>query len=288
MTSKIILINGLLPYESGKTWFTISLYKTLMKSKVKSIMYKPVAAHNLWYSVKPLAHSIKLRLLLGNDAYAYYKETRVSPTILNPIAMASAPLDPEKYGHNIEKYMEDSTMFLPQLVMARVSNPAKDRTIHYIVRENVEKTISAARKVIDLLEKTLAPIETSLGEMSRFLTSREIDDLLQSTLTILQGEYDVVLLESFNDAIVPSMGLINSVDLMITIAPGKAFLYDKESSKRIIKYVQEEIKDPGSLIVSNVFVKFRPSHSFNIPLLTKPVPREEFKTISQFLTKWIQ
>jgi len=172
--------------------------------------------------------------------------------------------------------------------MARVSNPAKDRTIHYIVRENVEKTISATRKVIDLLEKTLAPIETSLGEMSRFLTSREIDDLLQSTLTILQGEYDVVLLESFNDAIVPSMGLINSVDLMITIAPGKAFLYDKESSKRIIKYVQEEIKDPGSLIVSNVFVKFRPSHSFNIPLLTKPVPREEFKTISQFLTKWIQ
>lgn len=282
---KTILVSGLLPFDSGKTWFTLSLFKTLTATGAKAVPYKPVAAHNIWYSAITVKHSVRLKLLVGNDAYAYFRETGESPALLNPVALAVAPLDPSNYGFNMEKYLEDSALFLPQLVMARISHYPYTQIEHYIIQENVEKTVTEARRVLELLKKKLQATARSLKEISEMLVSRRIDQIVASALNSLLEKYDVILLESFNDALLPSIGLIENVDQIIIVAPGKAFLYDTSTTKNILQHIAKNLDNPAYLVTSRLLPKFKPEKTIDTPILLKPREHSMLQPIVDFILK---
>jgi len=282
---KTILVSGLLPFDSGKTWFTLSLFKTLTATGAKAVPYKPVAAHNIWYSAMTVKHSVRLKLLVGNDAYAYFRETGESPALLNPVALAVAPLDPSNYGFNMEKYLEDSALFLPQLVMARISHYPYTQIEHYIIQENVEKTVTEARRVLELLKKKLQPTARSLKEVSEMLVSKRIDQIVASALNSLLEKYDVILLESFNDALLPSIGLIENVDQIIIVAPGKAFLYDTSTTKNILQHIAKNLDNPAYLVTSRLLPKFKPEKTIDTPILLKPREHSMLQPIVDFILK---
>ncbi|QOR94169.1 hypothetical protein IMZ38_05945 [Thermosphaera chiliense] len=282
---KTILVSGLLPFDSGKTWFTLSLFKTLTATGAKAVPYKPVAAHNIWYSAITVKHSVRLKMLVGNDAYAYFRETGESPALLNPVALAVAPLDPSNYGFNMEKYLEDSALFLPQLVMARIAHHPSGQIEHFIIQENVEKTVTEARRVLELLKKKLQATARSLKEISEMLVSRRIDQIVASALNSLLEKYDVILLESFNDALLPSMGLIENVDQIIIVAPGKAFLYDTSTTKNILQHLAKNLDNPAYLVTSRLLPKFKPEKTIDTPVLLKPREHSMLQPIVDFILK---
>lgn len=285
MRKKTVLVSGLLPYDSGKTWFTMSLFKTLIATGARAVPYKPVAAHNIWYSIATVKHSARLKILVGNDAYAYFKETGESPALLNPVALASAPLDPVNYGLDVEKYLEDSSLFLPQLVVARIAYHPSSQIEHFIIQENVEKTVPEAKRVVELLRKKLRPVKISLREISEMLQSSRIDQIVVSALSSLLEKYDVILLESFNDAVLPSMGLMENIDQIIVVAPGRAFLYDANTTKNILRYLTENLENPAYLVTSKLLPKFNPTNIANTPVMLKPGKHDKLRPIVDFILK---
>jgi len=285
LRKKTILVNGLLTYDSGKTWFTISLFKTLAKNGVKAVPYKPVAAHNFWFSARTIKYSIKMKKLVGNDAYMYFRKTTEPPELLNPIALAIAPLDPVNYVSNIEKYLDDASSFLPQLVLGRISHYTRGETIHFVIQENVERTVRDAQEVVKILKKKLGAVEKSLREVGELLVSQRIDDVTSQVLNTLLEKYDIVLLESFNDAVIPSIGLAEHVDLIITVAPGRAFIYDRTATKNILQYLIQRVVDPSHLVTPRFFSIFKPKEILNTPLMFKPGSHNMLKPVVDFILR---
>jgi predicted P-loop ATPase/GTPase len=130
---KTVMIAGLHVYDSGKTWFTLGLASHVRSLGLRVRVYKPVAGHSLWYSPRTFRKSLKIGLLGGNDVLIYYdNKLMVSPLLGNPIAIATAPLDPAIYGENIERYLADNDSVYTSVVISRITDCSAEVARHYL------------------------------------------------------------------------------------------------------------------------------------------------------------
>ena len=221
----VVLVAGLVPYDSGKTWFTLGAALAARERGLEVGVFKPVAAHNLWYSPKAVRKSLELKLLIGNDVLLYRERGLVEDIgISNPVAIATAPPDPSKYAR-VEDYMADFEDVGKIAVLSRVYNSSERVHAHHIYTENLVKMGACTRRLAERVGRALAAQPSSFASLVSYLSSSEAVLNLDRCLQKLEEGSEVVFVESFNDAIAPYGALLEKVDLVVIVAPGKAYVY---------------------------------------------------------------
>lgn len=269
---RVLLVTGLLPYESGKTWFSLALYKALRGLGLRVSLYKPVAAFNLWYGRRALEESLKRGLLLSNDCLAYVEEAGVeAPELVNPIAIALAPLDARSYVNrgDLDGYLRDSADVLSQVVLARVTRCVERFTKHFVLPENVEKAAPGVKEVVKTLTERVAVERTTVEELRGFLLSMQAEEVLAGCLERL-SEGDVTIVESFNNSLTPYGGALKAADVLVVVAPGSAFVFD--ITEELLEAVARGVEEVGqeALLTSFILSRLKPNVAIDLGYARSP------------------
>lgn len=67
MNCTTVLVNGLLTYDSSKTYVAIALAKALVERGFKVSAFKPLAGHFARYQFNAMLYSLKYGVLVGED-----------------------------------------------------------------------------------------------------------------------------------------------------------------------------------------------------------------------------
>ncbi|MEM1720428.1 MAG: hypothetical protein QW432_03575 [Desulfurococcaceae archaeon] len=237
---KLILVTGLIPYDSGKTWFVLSSASYARSTGLRVGVFKPVAGHNLWYSPRTIKKSIELGLLVGNDVTLYYENGFVKdPALNNPLAIATIPPDPRFYEQSMDTYMADLESMYSTAVLSRITNCRSKATRHYYYPESLKRAPPATRRTLEKMLLALHAEESSIDELVKYMESANSEESLNECLELIRGGNNVVFIESFNDAIAPYASLLGKVNAIVVVAPGRVFVY-------------EDVKTLKELVVSNV------------------------------------
>lgn len=221
----IVLVAGLLPYDSGKTWFTTSAALAAREKGLRVSVFKPVAAHNLWYSPRTVKKGLELGVLVGNDVLLYYENGLVGDLgVSNPVAIATVPPDPSKYS-SIDSYMDDFGDVGRIAVISRVYDCERGQRIHYVHAESLSKAGRWASRVIGRMLAAFEAEQRSFADLAGYLYSSSAVDNLDLCLKKLERESEVVFIESFSDAFTPYGVFLRSVGLIMLVAPGAVYVY---------------------------------------------------------------
>jgi len=272
--SRIVLIAGLIPYESGKTWFTLSSALYARKQGLMVKVFKPVAGHNLWYSPLAVKETLKLKLLVGNDVTIYYKNNLVEePAIANPISIATAPPDPLIYSGRIDNYMRDLEETYSTTVLSRITNCNSKAINHHVHLENLEKTTPEVKKFIVKLASLLKAEEYPLLKLVNYMFSSSVNEDLDKCLEHLEKNSELVFVESFNDAITPYHSVVEKAGLIAIVAPSRVLVYeDTEKIRELLERNTEKLGFEG--FRAKYFIdKLKPDIVLNTEFASKPSPR---------------
>jgi len=265
VSSKIILVNGLLPYDSGKTYLTIALAKALKNKGYNVLVYKPVAGHSAWYQFNTVINSLKYGILVGEDVVKYKEllglKTRFE--LLNPIDLLLAPLNPRSFT-NISEYLTLLSSQFSQIVLLRLSDCRDNTTQYYMVKDNIARTIPELKPWIERLIEKFNPKPISVECLLNILKSASISEILDYALNVLKREADIVIVESFNNAAVPYFNILDNINLVLTVTPGYLFKLDVNSFKEIVKAYGLKYGDTG-LSMSAIFDRIRVVYDIAIP-----------------------
>jgi len=279
--TRYILIAGLIPYDSGKTWFTLgaSLYVRNMGFKVGVL--KPVAAHNAWYSPRTLRKSIELGLLVGNDALLYYSYGLMpKPSIGNPIALLMTPPDPLKYS-DLGEYFKDVESAYSSTVLSRITSCKANTVKHYHYPSNIEKLSPELTRVISRVGKILKSEESSIRSLLEYLSSPLVEEELDKCLDEASRNVEIVFVESFNDAITPYRGLLSRVHGLGIVAPSRVYVY------RDIKAVEKALDEASSRLgwegfkARYIVEKVKPTTTIETSLKAKPHVKREHELFAK-------
>ncbi|MCD6324596.1 MAG: ATPase, partial [Desulfurococcales archaeon] len=118
---RVVVVSGLLPYDSGKTYVTTSLAKALRTAGFKVSVFKPVAAHSAWFQHEAFEESVALGVLVGEDVLNYLREGLIDDVDKqNPIDILTAPPSMQAFP-TLATYLAAIESGVRQAVIARVS-----------------------------------------------------------------------------------------------------------------------------------------------------------------------
>ncbi|MEM2678726.1 MAG: hypothetical protein QXU62_08780 [Thermofilaceae archaeon] len=278
----IVLVAGLLPYDSGKTWFTTGAALAARERGLRVSVFKPVAAHNLWYSPRTVKKSLELGMLVGNDVLLYYEKGLVGDLgVSNPVAIATVPPDPSKYS-SIDSYMDDFGDVGRIAVISRVYDCGRGQHTHYVHAENLSKAGRWASRVIGRMLAAFKAEQRSFADLAGYLYSSSAVDNLDLCLKKLERGSEVVFVESFSDAFTPYGALLRSVGLIVLVAPGAVYVYTDVEGLRAA--AEEAVRRIGLRGYSSRYVLrlARPVLFLETGLSRKPAPR---RTHREFVEK---
>ncbi len=242
--TKVVLITGLLTFDSGKTWFTYNAANYALSKGLRVSIYKPVAGHDAWTQYHTVEISRELKLLLGHDVSLYAELLRVKPSelrLVNPIDLLLSPLDVEPYLNSMESFYRGMENQFSRIVLSRVSKCREGASSHFLVKENIAKVPRFLRDEINSLAEELNAEAIDLKTLLSLLTSREASIELSYCLEELAEGRDLVLVESFNNAVLPYMDLRNSVSKIVVVSAGKALIYD--NPREVWRVIDEGLKE---------------------------------------------
>lgn len=268
----VVLVSGLIPYDSGKTWFTLSVALAVKLKGFKPSIYKPIAGHNLWYSPRTYIKSLELGVLVGNDILAYYEHGLVSSLErANPIDIATMPPDPLRYpSMSIYESVFDDISKLA--ILSRVHRCKEDSTVHYIHVENLENTTLKNKKLVIKLASKLKALPREFNYLYEYLVSRSVEEDLEACFKMISEGADVVFVEGFNDALTPYLRLLDEAILLVVVAPSRVLIYRDTNSIR--KVVLENTLKHGfeGFRSKHVVEHFKPDYTVETGLAVRPRP----------------
>jgi len=275
---RAVLISGLLPYESGKTYFTTSLAKALKSLGYEVAVLKPVAAHSIWYQLKVFRNSLRLGVLVGEDVLKYINVGLITdPDLQNPIDILTAVPDVTKFT-NIDSYLSAIESAISQAVLARVSFTVR----RYFLAEDVLRNLTPKlREEVRKSLSTFSPVvRVSSSWLTSYLSSREVDAAIRHAAESLLQKADIVLIESFSSALLPTASLAPYVNVLVVVAPSRAMVY---SGSKLSTYVSA-IKSVNELD-SRLFARIlRPDAVVEVlPSEDWPPPPLEHEAVSPIL-----
>lgn len=251
-----ILVNGLLPFDSGKTTFSLFLIRELRNVGISLKPLKPLAAHNAWYSYNTLIRSQELGILAGNDALKYFDETHLDIREINPFAVLYAPVDLEYFQYNIDYYNSLMNNGFPVLIRFSCE---KDEYFGVNYRGIIPKSLSQA---MDQLFNQFNPHIISLNEIREIIESswKAVDICIAKRF----NSNEELLIESYNDAAAPT-NLSVYVDIVFAVTPGKAFAIKGEEFRKVVSFL---LRPPWLIRTSELIKYAKIDRSFDLELIT--------------------
>ena len=275
----VVLVAGLVPYDSSKTWFTLGSALAAKEEGLEVGVFKPVAAHNLWYSPRALRRSLELKLLIGNDVLLYREKGLVEDIgVSNPVAIATAPPDPSSYAR-AEDYMWDFEDVGRIAVLSRVFEFEERAHAHYVHAENLARMGERIRRLVERMSSALGAEPGSYASLSEYLTSSAAVRNLSRCLQKLEEGKDIVFVESFNDAVAPYGALLERIDKLVVVAPGKAYVYcDARNVRKAARRIFESLGWAG-FRTRYIFDSLKPDLSVETGLAAAPSAREPHREV---------
>lgn len=283
---KLVLVSGLIPYDSGKTWFTLSSALHAKSIGLRVGVFKPVAGHNLWYSPRTIKKSIEFRLLVGNDITLYYENKLAKdPALSNPLAIATITPDPHLYEQNIDTYMADLENVYSTAVFSRITSCRGKLTRHYYYPENLKKAPPATRRALEKMLLLLRAEESSTDELIKYMGSTDSEGNLNECLELIREGNNVVFVESFNDAIAPYAGLLGKVDIIAVVAPGRVFIYEDVKAVRELVLSSTEKYGWEGFRARHIIGKVRAQTTLSTGFALKPRPCNVHKAFIEVILR---
>jgi predicted P-loop ATPase/GTPase len=267
-----ILVSGLNVFDSGKTWVSIAMYKAALACGFKPSIYKPVASFNLWFGYGTYMESMKRKLLLSNDVLFYENYLKVTDlSMINPISIALAPLDPDKYRvqRAIESYHRDSQDLFQQIVLSRVST-CNGKTVHYVFPENLGKLSTIMESRVRELSLALGSTPSKIEEFKAFLVSVSGEEVLTKCEEKLSEGSDLVIIESFSDSLAPYGKSLLESDYIVVVSP--SVLYILKNNDSLLNIIENGLNTVGIEALRTYYVlqRVEPINKIEIDMAPSP------------------
>ena len=262
MSSKnILLVSGLLSFNSGKTSVALSIASSAIKEGIDTGVCKPVTALSAWYQYRCVLKSMELKKLVGEDIYRLHKAVNSSDKleIESPLVFLHSPLDPERIDWNPSVYTAIGLSDL--IVVYRMTDLEKTR--HFMVIENVNRLTGVMREKIDMLLNSLDPPPEKLEKFlldDILLQGRKIAD---ECVRYLAEKHDLLVVESYNNASAPTQESLNA-NRVVVVAPGKIAVYEGKKYKKAL-FAISDIKEPWRITVDEVVSLLKPEMVIETP-----------------------
>ncbi len=288
----MILVSGVLPHDSGKTTVAKYIIKELISRGFRVAASKPIAGHSAWHQLYSLLRSIELGVLVGADALELHRVCGVPRRleVLNPLDTLQVPLDIEHFK-SPKTYINCMSRFEETVGVARISKCLSDseaESTYYIVKSNVIRTPG---RVVDLIDRLLNSVSRNSKVLSvetgenliSILRKRGIE-LCDECLKMLLSRYEIVVVESFNDAAAPTR-FSSMADIVFIVSPGKVMVVDgKRFSKafNLVLNVELNLHPWGAWVTtSQILPLLRPMGIVDV----EPIYGEKDKT--EFASKLV-
>ena len=237
-----IFIFGFLPYSSGKTVVSTALARGLLNRGVRVGVFKPRSGHSMWYQYDAFLKCKSEGKLFCEDIIKLKEASKCSLPyeILNPIDALMSPLNLETFLKlNLVDWMYTfEREVFNHLLVERYTMIRSGEIINTLLLNEVnlrEKLVLRDEEYIDNLSKSMnkvIPIH-NVNEWNSYyekLASKSIC----SCYSKLKEKYETLIIEGFNDAIVPELKLIYETEIVIGVSPSTAILYEANEFKRVI------------------------------------------------------
>ena len=274
-----ILIVGLLKYDSGKTSVALSLVQEAIEKGMNVGVLKPISGFDAWSQYKYVLKSMEYGKLIGEDLYLLHATARSNAPIEveGPLVMLLAPPDPASFSWRMSLYTTATTSTIDQAIIARITECSEGAisTRHYVIEENLERTPNVLKnKLIELIRK-LEPKPRIIGreDVEENLFSYNSIEGIDSCVKRIMSSYDMVVIESYNDAAAPTPSSIE-VDVVVAVAPGKIALYPGDKYRRALNLVGE-IRNPLATTTSDILGLIKPIKAIDTHPVVNPKELEK-------------
>ncbi len=257
---RIVVVSGVQRHGSGKTQLILGLAKELNRLSIRVGASKPVSVTSLWYDFAILREVVREGVLTDKDTITFSRlSLSEPPTVSNPVNVVTAAPDPVRYG-DIRTYLDDldSPFSLPVLARVTIGGVTRYFRIHDLEDKALDPEISTADDLIE--ELGISAREVSITWFYSYLGSREVGAGIAEVMHYLGRDRDVLLIESISTALLPVTSLMNIIDALIVVTPGRALLYTGEQVRAYIKGTSSP-----SMLDTRHFIRFMK------PALTAPL-----------------
>jgi len=255
----MILVVGLLPYDSGKTTLAKSLVLKARELGVDVGVSKPITAVNGWYQYESVLRSMELGVLVGNDIYSLHSAANSSDPIEVEGAVVSLlmPPDPERIGWQSSAYTALS--LFDQVVCIRVTeigSEGVEETRHFYAPSNIHKLSDTLKSEVQKLLDSLRPeaVEVTQEQVEGILLNSY--KLADDCLKCITEKHSLVVVESYSNAAAPAQSSLDA-KIVIAVAPGKAAIYDGELYRKALMAISG-IKEPWLTTTEEVIKLLKP------------------------------
>ena len=249
-----------------------ALCRGLLSGGFKVAPFKPRSGHNLWYQHCAFLKCREEARLFCEDIIKLKEASRceLPYEILNPIDALMAPLNARTFLENNyvrEMYVKDANTFLHLLVERYTSwKGDRPRTVFCVNEKNLsDEALSDRDYIRDLTKKSdeVLTIEDAAGWDAIF---RRLGPSCTSTCSRrIAEEYELMVVEGFNDAVCPAPEL--RYDVVVGVAPGVAAFYSPDDFHRVIEVKSMTGVDPMGMRSKDIVGFIKPEKMLKIPAL---------------------
>lgn len=235
IVAKRVLLVGMNTFDSGKTTFSVMAAKNAIEQGIYVEYFKPLSAHNYWYTYSHTLSCLKREMLFSYDVAKVREaiDSRVHEYISNPIHRLYVPSVSEKPLTGVSNTLGlggwDSIA-----TMQRMSIPTEERVLSKTLV--AKKLIDSGRLVLtpdesDALVKGTQKVEISSLEELQTIERAHFEEYVSAAFSATEKPAELVFIESFNDTAWPWENLVD-VDVVWVVGPGQIFQYDPEKFRR--------------------------------------------------------
>ncbi len=263
----IILVNGILPYNAGKT----SLVRALLlwaQSEGERFMYiKPRSAHNYWEHYDHTRTCQFLGKLVSRDALLLRGLCADAPPVevVNPYHQLMCPLDFSKVQEPANPLAQSTDLILAE----RLTSPEGKSTLFLNERPDI---FVADEGLLEALKRGANRVETF--QVSPLAEGKAVvDDRLRSVFESIRARWPYIIVESVSDVPFPFEFRRGDADLVVSVGGSVVFLLDPAQIMNATDVVRGQT-------LSDLLRYLRPLATLRIPHLTSEERAEE-GTLSQ-------
>ena len=266
-----VLVAGLIHAGSGKTVFSASLVRALVKEGFVAAASKPLGATDLMCHPDIMARTREARVVVTWDGYVLHKASgeRLPVEVVNPIGALLAPVLLSRHGGWSSYEATLSEPFRRAILVRATSCVGESRSVHLVNSDALLRTNRYVGEAVEELALYLNPPPVKAGdEAVSGLFSGGGAATADTCLNLAESSSDVLVIESNSNVAAPTLRSAYP-DVAIIVGYGEAYLIDGERFSRALEALALSGR-PWVASSSEVLQLTGSSERLELPLLEDP------------------